>query len=190
MDGMEIDKICFYRDGKVIASFNWFGSNNMYRRMTLPVEVKRAVKLNLERKDCFYLRSDDKDWTRAYNVYIHADLVELKSLGRQDYINDWKQTSTRETFEIKVFGEKRRMKLDENGKVAKNDKGDAVYETVTGEFVEKFDCNYEFHNTDEWERCKAMAKEWKKIAYMDFTPSAIHDLMQHYNISKKRKASK
>ena len=104
MDGLEIDHIIFYRDGKEIASLNWFGTDNHYIVIYFPFEVKKAAKLNLNRQDAFYMRSKTA-WKRCYNLYIHADLTDLKSLGREDYLSDWDRDGSREKFTITIHGE-------------------------------------------------------------------------------------
>ena len=178
MDGLEIDHIYFYRDGKIIAETNWFGGDNKYWNLQFAFETKRAAKLNLNRQDAFYMRSDC-DWKKAYNLYIHADLVDLKSLGRQDYINDWKSNSTIEYFTITLDGERKVYSKNETT-------GDKMIGREKGVFVEKFSCNYQSEVTKEYQKCQAIAEKWKKLTYRDFTASDIHAIMEAYNISEKR----
>lgn len=178
MDGLEIDHIIFYRDGKEIASLNWFGTDNHYIVIYFPFEVKKAAKLNLNRQDAFYMRSKT-DWKRCYNLYIHADLTDLKSLGREDYLSDWDRDGSREKFTITIHGERREWYLDKAT-------GQRKCNTEKGDFVETFGANYQSVLTAEYRKCEKIAEKWKQLAYISVSSFDIHRLMKAYNISEKR----
>ena len=165
---VEINHICFYKDGKVIANTRWFTSDNKFSLIELPFDVKRSTKLNLDRKDAFTIKSKDS-WSSEYDLYIHADLMpSLKSLGRVDGIKDWYHTATYENFEITLHG-------------IKDGESEVKDHTLC------FECNYESTDTEEWIRCKKICADMKETCGADITEYRMHEILQHYNISKKRK---
>lgn len=168
--GVEIENINFYKDGKVIANTKWFTNNNEFRLVELPFDVKRSNKLNLDRKDAFTIKSKDI-WSSKYDLYIHADLMpSLKSLGRSDAKQNWFQSQTHEIFEITLHGIKE-SNVDEPIK----------------DHTLRFDCNYEFTDTDEYKKCVKLCKDMKETCGADISEYRMHEILQYYNITKKRK---
>jgi len=166
--GVEIHNIVFYKDGKVVATTKWFTNNNEFRLVVLPFDVKRANKLNLDRKDAFTIKPQN-GWCDGYDLYIHADLIpSLKTLGRIDGRKTWYNTETHETFEITLHGQK---------------DGD----TEIKDHTLRFDCNYEFTDTDEYKKCVKLCKDMKETCGADISEYRMHEILQHYNITKKRK---
>lgn len=178
MDNKEIRSICFYKSGAVLASVRWFGSNNNFDSITLPFEVKKAVRLNLERSDAFYMRDKEYDFGPAYILYIPADWVNLQHVKTENINSSWWSTGTRDVFTVDIQGVRRQPAIDkETGKL--------YYDRVPGSYTEKFDCNYIWHNTPEFDKCKELAENIKKLASVDLSAYQLHDIMEHYNIIKK-----
>lgn len=177
-EGKEINNIIFYKEGKIIANVNWFGSNNVYKSVEFDFEVKKAVKINLNRKDSYYLRND-KEWCKSYDLYICSDLVELKSLGISEGAKCWYHTETHETFEIKLFGERY--------KYFRNELGEFDRTPIKGEYIEKFSCNYNFEKTKEMVKCEKLASEMSKVCHKEISSYDVHDLLESFNITPKRK---
>lgn len=114
----EMTDIVFYQDGEIIANtgasyLESVGQHNLKTDITeIPeiTEVKRAVKLNLDRKDCFTFKN---------KLYIYAPLVNATPMqevlhsqfedGQQNYINAFNLTFTHEgekqtlTFHARTF---------------------------------------------------------------------------------------
>lgn len=169
--GVEVHEIFFYKDGKVVATTRWFSNgNNGYKSIELPFDVKRANKLNLDRKDAFTIKPQN-GWCDGYDLYIHADLMpSFKSLGRTEGRKTWYDTETHETFEITLHGK-------EDGDMEIKD------HTIT------FQANFEFDYTDEFKKCVKMSQDIKETCGVEISEYRMHDVLQHYNISKKRKSN-
>lgn len=77
-DGMEVEKVNIYNENGIIFGFKWIGSNNITNNVAFDFETKKAIKLNFDRKDSFYIRKDGK-----ITIYIHHELVNYKYIGRE-----------------------------------------------------------------------------------------------------------
>lgn len=78
-NGMEVEKVNIYNENGVIFGFKWIGSNNITNDVTFNFETKKAIKLNFDRKDSFYIRKDGK-----ITIYIYNELVNYKYIGRDE----------------------------------------------------------------------------------------------------------
>jgi len=185
IDGKIVNSLNFYKDGKVLASCRWFGNYNNYRSIEFDFEVKKALRLNLGRKDAFYMLSDEKSaFGREYKVYIYADLVGLEDCGRTDYYNTWYQTSTRQTFTVRLHGE--RWKYEKAEPSAETNWQDFRRVAVMGDYVEKFDSNYIFTDTPEKKRCDVLAARIKEKTNVELSCFQVHDILEHFSIKEKK----
>ena len=175
---LEVNRIVFYSDGREIAAVKWFGSNNAYERIELPCVAKRALKVNLGRKDAFYVRAKQPSWekTKKYDLFIHESLVGLEFNGTSEYGNTWYHTGKKDDFTATIRGVRRKHVLQEDGRPKSV--------TEEGEFAERFSCNYVFTDTEEAEICKEIAEDWNRIASHSVSFLDIHEIMQHYKIEK------
>lgn len=78
-NGMEVEKVNIYNETGVIFGFNWIGSNNNTNDVTFDFETKKAIKLNFERKDSFYIRKEGK-----ITIYIHHEFINYKYIGMDE----------------------------------------------------------------------------------------------------------
>ena len=179
MDGKVLSSICFYKDGEVVASVRWFGSNNNYKSLELPFEVKKAVRLNLERRDAFYMRDKDATYSPEYILYIPADFVNLQHIETaNNNAGGWSMTGTHEVFSVELTGERWKPYINkETGRLA--------YIEEFGTYTEKFDYNYIWTDTPEFTKCKELSQAIKESAAVDLSAYQIHDILEHYDIIKK-----
>lgn len=77
-NGMKVEKVNIYNENGVIFGFNWIGSNNITNDVTFNFETRKAIKLNFDRKDSFYIRKDGK-----ITIYIHHELINYKYIDRK-----------------------------------------------------------------------------------------------------------
>ena len=117
INGKTIEEIYIYKDGEVILHTrrSWFENVNAdfdtkycgdLIEITLDGEVKRANKLNLNRKDNFLFKVK-KDWylNSGYSLFIHADnfLESWEALPKK-YLGE--KASTEEGKESYLYGYK------------------------------------------------------------------------------------
>lgn len=77
-NGMEVEKVNIYNENGVIFGFNWIGSNNITNDVTFNFETKKAIKLNFDRKDSFYIKKDGK-----ITIYIFHGLINYQYIDRK-----------------------------------------------------------------------------------------------------------
>lgn len=166
-DGKLISKIAFYADGKVIAQTNWFGNgyNSNIAKMVLPFEIRRSTKLNLDRKDAFYMVDKDASWDKEYIVYIHKDLVNLQFVRTRETTHTWNYTATEDFYTVDI----------EN--------------IVNGEPLKQisFSTNCKHLKTKEGARVEKLANEINKaLGYDKLSSYDIHTLLQSFDITPKK----
>ena len=140
------NNIIFYNDDGVIAQTNrgWIGSNRIDILELKELDFNRRIKLNLNKKEHFYIKSDDQpSWEQyiQYDVYIYIPLsgISIKPLGEQKdfstkndihYGNFYELTATfndgydfsKDTHETRRFmeGYYTRIELTERGDTLKS----------------------------------------------------------------------
>lgn len=77
-NGKEVESVNVYNENGVIFGFNWIGSNNITNDVAFDFETKKAIKLNFNRKDSFYIQKDGK-----ITIYIYHELINYKYIGRK-----------------------------------------------------------------------------------------------------------
>lgn len=77
-NGMEVEKVNIYDKNGVLFGFKWIGSNNITSDVTFNFETKRAIKLNFDRKDSFYIKKDGK-----ITIYIFHGLINYQYIDRK-----------------------------------------------------------------------------------------------------------
>ena len=184
LEGKQIHDIKFYKDGQILASCRWFGSNNNYKTLEFDFEVKKAIRPNLTRKDAFYVLSPecDKRW-KEYDLYIYAELVGLESLGVSEFTNSWHSTSTKETFAVNLRGERWKVVKAEPCKETNWQSWKHI--TVYDDYKEKFDCKYVFNDTPEKKKCEQLAENIAKKTGVKLDYYQIHDILEHFTINEK-----
>ncbi len=184
LNGLVVNSLNFYKEGKVIASCRWFGNNNNYYSLSFEFEIKRANRLNLERKDAFYMRCKDETvWGAEYSVYIPADFVNLQDLGRSKSYSTWDCDATKQTFAVNLHGVRKQFTKVEPS--AKTNWRDYDYIGVEGDYLEKFECNYIFTDTEEKKRCKEIAENINAASGLNLSYYDVHKISQVYDLVKK-----
>ena len=177
--GKEIRQIVFYGNGKEIANTKWFGSNNVYKSVTLPFEVKKALRVNLDRKDAYYVKATPLyPYGPSYDIYIPEELVGLKFVEVREH-EYWDHIQREDAYTVNLHGERVNYR--------KNELGNVVREYVEGDYVETFTCNYTFEDTEERVRCKELADELSKLSLNKLTDTDVHYILQEYDITPKKK---
>lgn len=175
--GQQINNILFYRDGKVVAKTDWFDSNNYYKWIEFDFDIKNAKKINLERTDAYLIRHDKCSGViRAYDLYIHADLVNLQFV-KSNTFKTWDYTRVNDVFTVCLHGSKRiPTKVGDDVKwIPKED-----------DYVQQFECNYTFEDTPEKKQCKEIADSFNEITHGNkFSYYDIERILEHYSITKK-----
>lgn len=176
--GKEVKRIVFYDNGKEIASVRWFGSNNVYKSITLPFEVKRAVKVNLERKDAFYFKaSAEYPLGAAYELYINSKLVGLEFLEEKK-LEYWNETRISQLYSANFHGVREHYKKGEDGNV--------VREYIEDDYVERFESNYKHVPTEEAKKCKELADKLNKLSLNKLTDFDVHYILAEFDITPKK----
>ena len=114
-------------------------------------DPKRAIKLNLNRNDNFYIMEKVSDYTKGYILYIHANNVQVDFLGEllsfkteheQNFIDAYKLTfkygfTINETISKEVD---KNYKLEKNETLYTTQKdGETIYKITSYNPIEKFD---------------------------------------------------
>ena len=178
-NGLQVHSFIIYNEGKVILSTKWFSdSNNNFESIVIESEIKKAMKVNLNRKDCYYVKSDE-NYVKSYDVYINTQFIEVKSLGVSEGVKCWYHTETHETFEIVLNGVKYIPQLDEMKKL--------IYVTKEGSHTITLKSNYHFEKTDEMKKCESLAKNLSNIIGREVSSYDVHEVLNHYDITPKNK---
>lgn len=183
-EGKIVHALNFYKDGQVLASCRWFGSNNNYRSLSFDFEIKRAIRLNLDRKDAFYMKSTEYSaWGNEYDVYIPADFVNLQDLGRSEGYKSWDIHTTKQTFTVNLHGVRKQLTKVEPS-AATNWEG-YKYIGVEGDYLEKFECNYIHTYTEERKKCEEIAANINAKSNMNLSYYDVYKIAQVYDLVKK-----
>jgi len=176
-NGVSVHNFNFYKDGHVLASFKWLGSNNIYESMQFEFEIKKAVKINLNRQDAFYISKRDSFNDRTFEIYIPADFVNLQFVERKTVNACWYFIRHFDVYTLTITGEKRVPKLDANKKL--------YYAIEEGTYTEQFETNTVCEDTQEWKDCNELAEKMNQAAHGNFNAYTVHDLLEKFNITEK-----
>lgn len=121
MYGNNINNIYFYNNGVVLGYVNELQEHEIKNdklssvydgtpeEIVIDFEIKKALKLNLNRKDAFYIKNSEARYSfeKPYNLYINSDLVNFELLGdvlavemkhEKNYLEAYKITFTSASF--------------------------------------------------------------------------------------------
>jgi hypothetical protein len=105
-EGKVIQYLVFYKDGKELGKTKWFGdSNNRTPEVYFPFDIPKKLKLDLTGKGAFYMKAHSEGYSRdsAYNIYIHADLVNFQHKGEKVHSDCDTYTSYIEHYSADIF---------------------------------------------------------------------------------------
>ncbi len=138
LNGKQINHLVFYdhkTGNKLLGNWEglrWFGSNNKYPLIRFPFEFKRANKIDLSRKDAFYVSHTKSYQTRKeIALYIPISLMEeFKDLGeKMDFETDTEK-HYRHDYSFNVMAKCDEYYLNENEEF-KSRVTDIKYTTIT-----------------------------------------------------------
>lgn len=184
INGRELYCICFYKDGKIIAETQWFGSNNLWERVDLPFAVRNARKVDFGKKDAFvgiYENKIYKAREKQYALYIPADFVGLEFVETKDHGVRMLDHHTSDIFRVKLNGLHSSYVYDKEKDVC-----DRV-ETEVVCFSQEFDCNHKFEHTEDYYKCDGLAEKINKAAYLKLSVYDVEKILQHFDITEKKK---
>lgn len=164
-NGMKVERVNIYNETGVIFGFNWIGSNNITNDVTFDFETKKAIKLNFDRKDSFYIRKDGK-----ITIYIYHELINYKYIGREKKYETEMGCQVYDIYSINLNCKK------------------ILHKKVNGDFVSYYSeqDNFDFEIESFVESVESsFAKECKQIA--EKCKDAGVDLL-YYQIGKLKKA--
>ena len=141
-EGRYVDGFYFFQNGKIVASSNWFGSNNYYRWIEFPFEFKLKRKRDLNSKDAFYMtNSDNSSGDLRWDIYIPVELLE--GFEKKENVKGWASDTLQnwhDTFSFLIKGEKRHLQKNDLGEIER------VYSVDTWRVGDS--CNYRFEKTE------------------------------------------
>lgn len=182
-NGQEIHTICFYKDGKIIASTRWFGSNNLWERVDFPFEIRNARKVNLDKKDAFIAQYEDNTY-HAYDkkkaLYIHADLAGLEFVKVEDKGISMLSHHTCDIYKVSLSGEHAEYRYNDKKGVCERVCRDVA------DFEQKFDCNHRLETTEEGGKCEELSKRIKELTHINLSKYDIESLLKHFDIKEKK----
>lgn len=162
-EGRELTNIVIYKDGKIIyeSKCGWFGhgTNNSIDKIEFPFEIKKANKLNLDRKDAFFHKGV---------LYLHQDLLDIKQTDSDVVIC--------ESWTSKMYGDKFELTLPHvicNGKEFK----DSTF-TTNLQYIKRHE------ETEEWKESSRLSQEMKELGIRVDEYDA-RKILQHYQLIKK-----
>lgn len=176
-NGMCIRNIIFYKEGKIVATTDWFGSSNNYKEVFLPFEIKKANKENLGRKDAYLLKAVRGYWGSEYSLYICCDLVELQFVETKTWSVGWFSTMTADVYQIKLEGGRYVY--------SKNERGDLIKTPNYGEHLETFETNHVSEYTEEYKKCEELAELLNSASFTKVSAHDIHEMLKVVDIKKK-----
>lgn len=141
-EGRYVNDFYFFHNGEVVATSNWFGSNNDYRWIEFPFDFKLKRKLDLGSKEAFYMtNSDNYSGERRWDIYIPVKLLE--GFEKKENVKGWTSDTTQnwhDTFSFLLKGEKRHPQKNGIGEI------EWVYSVDTWRAGDS--CNHRFEKTD------------------------------------------
>lgn len=171
LNGKEVESVNVYNKNGVLFGFKWIGSNNTTNDVAFDFETKKAIKLNFNRKDSFYIQKDGK-----ITIYIYHELINYKYINRvKRYVN----SSNYQLYDVYAVSLNCKKRL---------------YKKVNDDFVpyysEQGDFDFEIQNyvesidTDLGKECKQISEKCKE-AGIDLPYYKIEQLKKVINISLK-----
>jgi len=162
---LRIGKIHFYKNDEIIATFE-SGlqikgmSTYLNDRLKIDIEIKKAIKENLNRKDNFYIKTSDPNWYGdSYNLYIYTggntileaptEYVDMETVRKIHYKNKYQLKHNNKTYTI-VSSYFTRTELTPFGK-----------------------------------RCEELEKQFKDLGLRGPTIYDIEIILKHFDVTKK-----
>lgn len=175
LDGREIYKINVYEGGKIVTSFRWIGSNNIYKSISLDVPVKNARKIDLTRKDAFIVLHERNKYGNTYDLYLPARVVNLQTL----------ETKERETWNYKYIDRIYTITVKGVKKIPAIELGRVIREEVAGEFTENITTTICAEKTQLLKKCEEIAEKFNPCLFSKISAVEVRYLLEKFNITEK-----
>lgn len=171
LNSKEVERVNVYNKNGVLFGFKWIGSNNITNDVTFDFETKKAIKLNFDRKDSFYIQKDGK-----ITIYIYHELINYKYIGREEKYETEMGYKLYDIFSITLNCKEIHYKKVNDGFVSYySEQGDFDFEIQN--YVESID-------TDFGKECKQISKKCEE-AGVNLSHYEIARLKKIINISMK-----
>lgn len=178
VEGRYVDRFYFFQNGEIVASSNWFGSNNDYRWIEFPFDIKLKRKRDLNSKDAFYMsNSDNHSGERRWDIYIPVELLE--GFEKKENVKGWTSDTEQnwhDTFSFLVKGEKRHPQKNDLGEI------EWVYSVDTWRAGDS--CNHRFEKT-EFGKLVDNTNEELKEQGITIDGYNLEKLLKAYQLKKK-----
>ena len=173
-----VDGFYFFQNGKIVASSKWFGSNNYYRWIEFPFDIKLKRKRDLNSKDAFYMtNSDNSSGDLRWDIYIPVELLE--GFEKKENVKGWANDNLQnwhDTFSFLVKGEKRHLQKNDLGEIER------VYSVDTWRVGDS--CNYRFEKT-EFGKLVDKTNEELEEKGITIDRNNLEKLLKAYQLKKK-----
>lgn len=175
--GHYVNKINIIDDGKIIYSCHWFttwNSNNPFKSLVFDFPIKKAVKIDLTRKDAFYM-SNRENWGEIrYDLYLPLALIPHE-WGKNETSEDWQYKASWQNLTLKLKG----IKTD----LVKAD-GQVTYKDIEGEHDIKVKALFAQDLTDNYKRMQETCNKIKEYSGVNIYPFELRELEKHFTITE------
>lgn len=161
----ELEKIVIFKDGQILHSFKWFGSNNNHPEIQFH-EIKTRRKIDLEKKEVFY---------NGGKLYIHADICKFTPLAEEINYTTETHRHYRTKFAITLNCSHNEAYLDELGQVQRR-----LTAVEPREIQDYF--NHRSEETADAQRLQTIADKFKEITREYISARDIIELEKVFNI--------
>lgn len=183
---VEVDEIFFYSRGKVIyhCARGWLEDHKSRQditQITLLEPPKKAIKVDLNRTDNFYVKGRrDYKFDKGYNFYINIDKEDIKitDLGRELFFENEFEKNEQNVLRIDLSIPFKRYEPFKLGKDAELQYREIEIKsiTVTNDFINT--------RKTKGKEAESLLEDFKKIS-VTISRYDIEKILEHYDIKKK-----
>lgn len=179
-----VDNFFFYdhKEQKIVASSQWFGSNNDYKELEiLPnTELKRKIKIDLSLAVPFYIPAKCQ-YEKRIDIYIPVALLpDFQILHHIHNYSNKMESSYKDRASFTAKGIKYQYNLE---------KREWFLPDAQQELKVEFECNYTFEKTDLFKKLQRYSEKAKQ-AGVNLSTYDLEKLQDIFNITEKRNTSK
>lgn len=177
MGGITINRIYFIKDSEIICQTRWFGSNNPYKQIVLPFEIKKATKVDLTRNFAFWItKKDQYTKERRAELYIPIALLNYTLSDKTESEKDWESITTWRSLKIRLNGTKKiRERINPTS---------FEYVPIEGEFEENLEAFRTWEHTEQYNELEKKCEIFRKCG-VNIYPFEMRDLEKHFTITLK-----
>lgn len=175
-----VNSFIFFKDNEIICQTarGWFGnSNNNLESLSFDFEIKRAIKIDLNRKNAFYVSSKQECSKGTINVYIPANMVGLNFLGEKVDFKTEREIHYNTEVVINTFAVKRLVEYKDKQAIRSLD--------IERMQAISFFIDYRSENTKQGDIIDTIQEALKKEGITNLTSYDIERMQKVLNISIK-----